>query len=62
MYHGRKIDFQGSFHNEHKMRAVSNGATHGDSIKFSNKAKGNRFSGDIKAINPAAEQIYRVNF
>lgn len=44
------------------MRAVSNGATHGDSIKLSNKAKGNRFSGDIKAINPAAEQIYRVNF
>lgn len=44
------------------MSAVSNGSTHGESIIFSNKAKENKFSGDIKAMNPAAEQIYRVNF
>lgn len=44
------------------MRAVSNGATHGERVIFSNKVKENKFSGDIKAINPAADQIYRVNF
>lgn len=44
------------------MSAVSNGSTHGESIIFSNKAKENKCSGDIKAMNPAAEQIYRVNF
>lgn len=44
------------------MRAVSNGATDGRSIVFSNKANENKVSSDVQAVRPATEQIYRVKF